>query len=301
MKIRSPKSKKLINIDGVAYNKLITSGEYTEKYLLSLPKIDVNSNVEEKVKHYSNVSGNASMMEKMIVPEVLIKVMLETGYPDFMNFCKVNKYLQDVCNNDAFWHELYNRYYGNTNLAKYRKNYYEAFKFCTQLTHLYPFIYTKNEPVDIEKLYLRKNLIYWVYNNIIPIELGLLTNLTNLNIIDYNNINIIDIPKEIGNLKNLIYLAITGFTNLTNLHKLKTLILNKNGLIELPEQIGNLENLERLRIENNNITTLPKSMSKLHNLTHFTYTGNKIADVPGRVKKLLLTNNVKLKGKNIMK
>ncbi|MBY9022010.1 MAG: hypothetical protein KGD67_13235, partial [Candidatus Lokiarchaeota archaeon] len=37
-KIISPKSKRPILIYGDTYNKLIKSGEYTEEFLLSLPK-----------------------------------------------------------------------------------------------------------------------------------------------------------------------------------------------------------------------------------------------------------------------
>lgn len=67
-----------------------------------------------------------------------------------------------------------------------------------------------------------------------------------------------DIPKEIGNLKNLIQLTL-GYTRLR----------------ELPKEIGNLKNLIRLSIQNADLRELPEEIINLTNLKLFEIFDNK--------------------------
>lgn len=71
-------------------------------------------------------------------------------------------------------------------------------------------------------------------------------NETRLNI---SHMNLIELPKEIGNLRNLKYLYI-----------------NHNSLKKIPKQIKQLANLEVLEIDRNELSTFPNIIHKLANL-----------------------------------
>ncbi len=62
-----------------------------------------------------------------------------------------------------------------------------------------------------------------------------------------------ELPKEIGNLRNLTLLN-----------------LSCNELTELPKEIGNLTNLTELDLSGNQLTELPKEIRNLTNLTELT-------------------------------
>jgi Leucine-rich repeat (LRR) protein len=104
------------------------------------------------------------------------------------------------------------------------------------------------------------------------------------------------ISKEIGNLKNLIYLCLDNnnisdlpkeIGNLTNLQKL---YLRNNNLTELPKELFNLINLEILYFDSNNIQIIPKDIGKLKKLVYLTFRYNYISELP-----LEITNCINLK------
>ena len=64
-----------------------------------------------------------------------------------------------------------------------------------------------------------------------------------------NNIDIVKLPPEIGQLNNLEYLDI-----------------DNNRLENLPPEIGQLNNLQILRINNNHLESLPPEIGQLENL-----------------------------------
>lgn len=86
-----------------------------------------------------------------------------------------------------------------------------------------------------------------------------------------------NLPKNIGNLKNLKVLDISD-TYIVTLPKsigecdsLKEIIVERGNLSNLPDEIGNLKNLEKLEIKNTNsnrntLTTLPNTISNLSSL-----------------------------------
>jgi Leucine-rich repeat (LRR) protein len=125
----------------------------------------------------------------------------------------------------------------------------------------------------------------------LPKEIGNLTQLITLNI---RRLGLIKLPKEIGNLVNLNHLNCEHnnltelpkeIGNLVNLTKLK---LYDNKLTELPKEIGNLVNLTKLRLYDNNLTELPKEIGNLQNLTelNFSRCGNKLTELPKVIFKL---------------
>lgn len=82
MKIRSPKTNRMIKVNGPAYKKLIKDGNYTENQLL---KID-----------------NFQLPEEM-----MLEILYHADFNTIMNYCKTKKY--SVCHSDAFWKFIFNR------------------------------------------------------------------------------------------------------------------------------------------------------------------------------------------------
>ena len=116
---------------------------------------------------------------------------------------------------------------------------------------------------------------YWssTSGQVIPPEIGQLTNLTHFYLIDDQVTG--EIPLEIGNLMNLEWLRLEGneltgeippeIGQLTNLISLR---LSGNTLTgEIPPEIGNLTNLIRLTLSDNQLTgEIPESICGLTNL-----------------------------------
>ena len=129
----------------------------------------------------------------------------------------------------------------------------------------------------------------------IPETIGVLTNLTDLNL-DDNQLT--RLPESIGTL-NLEYLVINGnrLTRLPrsigNIQTLQVLDLDDNELTSLPGSIGRLENLKQLRLQHNRITRIPGSIGNLLNLQTFDLGYNQLASIPeeiGRLRRLRRMN-----------
>jgi len=110
----------------------------------------------------------------------------------------------------------------------------------------------------------------------IPPQIGFLTNLTHLNLSDNQLTG--EIPYEIGNLTN-VELEI-GMYNLTHLN------LSDNQLSgEIPSQMGNLTNLIHLNLSDNQLTgEIPSQIGNLTNLTHLNlYENNLTGEIPSQI------------------
>ena len=112
----------------------------------------------------------------------------------------------------------------------------------------------------------------------------------------YNNELTGEIPKEIGNLRNLQYLylhnnQLTGEIpkEIGNLMNLQDLYLSNNKLTgEIPKEIGNLRNLQVLSLYNNQLTgEIPKEIGNLMNLKYLSLWCNELTgEIPKEVKDL---------------
>ncbi|CAM6050152.1 unnamed protein product [Sphagnum compactum] len=122
------------------------------------------------------------------------------------------------------------------------------------------------------------------FGGLIPKELGLLPNLTDLDIRDNNFIG--NIPPELGNISTLKLLLISSNKltgpiplELGNLTSLKYFHLYQNELTgHLPEELGNLHNLVEILAHSNNLTgTIPASLRALMGLTTFDVHNNSMS------------------------
>ncbi|MCH9631360.1 MAG: hypothetical protein S4CHLAM37_13830 [Chlamydiia bacterium] len=123
----------------------------------------------------------------------------------------------------------------------------------------------------------------------LPPEIGLFTNLRDLDLLDCR---FTSLPNEIGSLVNLTHLRIEG-TELTalpssigDLTKLETLKLDGNPLTQLPPSIGNLTNLKELELPRNQLTQLPPEIGNLTNLLLLDISSNSLSDLPDEFSRL---------------
>src|SRR3990167_10648986 len=120
----------------------------------------------------------------------------------------------------------------------------------------------------------------------IPKEIGNLVNLINLYL---NDNKLTSIPKEIGNLVKLTYINLK-YNKLTslpreigNLTNLATLFLGENELTLIPKEIGNLINLFTLGLNMNELTLIPKEIGNLVKLNYLNLNWNKLTDIPKEI------------------
>ena len=118
------------------------------------------------------------------------------------------------------------------------------------------------------------------HNGDIPNEIGYMTNLKNLTIMNNNQITG-NIPTEIGNLTKLESLV---FVN------------NKQMSGEIPSEIGNLINLEDLQLQGNQLTgSIPSNIGSLTTLTSLTLSGNQLTgEIPSEIGYLTNLQNLRL-------
>lgn len=100
------------------------------------------------------------------------------------------------------------------------------------------------------------------------------------------------IPPEIGKLKNLEVLIISGSTvkflpkEIENCKKLKSIIANSSRLEELPSSLENLRNLRTLKVGNCNLKSIPKEIGNIKSLWELSIGHNKITTLPNELAKL---------------
>ena len=112
-----------------------------------------------------------------------------------------------------------------------------------------------------------------------------------------SDIEITNLPKEIGRLTNLQTLSLGSASHpeiyITSIHSLpeeigdlknlQNLFLQFNSLDSLPRGIGKLSLLEDLKLGGNNLKRLPKEISGLRSLKVFTMWSNKLVDLPREI------------------
>jgi small GTP-binding protein len=123
----------------------------------------------------------------------------------------------------------------------------------------------------------------------LPKEIGQLKNLCELNLM-HNYLK--ELPKEIIYLKSLtkIYLRYNQFYNVpievTYLKNLKELNISANQLTSLPKEIGQLKNLTQLDLGRNLLTILPEEIGELKNLGILRLRHNDLKQLPKKISQL---------------
>jgi internalin A len=121
-----------------------------------------------------------------------------------------------------------------------------------------------------------------------------ITNLSNLRVLDLKeNLSILNIPREIGHLRQLEYLDLsyTGLSNLPpeigELGQLKYFGISQNNLANLPDEISKLINLEYLDLRKNKLKILNPFVGKLYNLKGLLLSENSLSSIPSEVGALM--------------
>lgn len=116
---------------------------------------------------------------------------------------------------------------------------------------------------------------------------------TNLNELDLRNLDLTELPSEIGQLTNLQSLAVTGNLlkhlpkEIENLNNLQELFLEDNRLNEFPKEIIKLTNLHTLDLSSNQLSELPEEIYKLSNLKELTVSNNRLIKLPREINGLI--------------
>jgi|SRR6056297_440847 len=104
-------------------------------------------------------------------------------------------------------------------------------------------------------------------------------------VLQYNDCNIVKIPNTIGHFTILVRLAFC-FNNISEipieigtLSRLKFLDLSFNKIKRIPETIGNLKNLEELNLADNQIEDVPQEIENLENIRYLCLSRNKFETI----------------------
>ena len=115
-------------------------------------------------------------------------------------------------------------------------------------------------------------------------------NVTTLTLSSRNMVG--DIPSEVGNLSNLVWLNLSNNqlktlpTGIGNLSNLSDLDLRQNQLTLLPSEIVNLSNLTSLNLSNNQLASLPLGLNQLSALNSLTLSSNQLTAIPSEIGQL---------------
>ncbi len=132
-------------------------------------------------------------------------------------------------------------------------------------------------------LFLKSSMAVDIH--VIPADIGKLTALKKLILLDFWALE--TLPPEIGNLKALDSLVITGCglkelpDEIGNCSALLYIYCSDNReLVSLPSHIGNLKNLRELDVSFNNLTEIPAEIVGLTSLISFNASSNKLTELP---------------------
>ena len=136
---------------------------------------------------------------------------------------------------------------------------------------------------------VKLRLPYMKLGGTVPAEIGQLTSLTVLDLVD-NQLS--GMPAEIGQLTSLTELYLKGnqlssmpaeIGQLTSLEKLN---LEDNQLTSLLAEIGQLASLRELNLRGNQLTSVPAEIGQLTSLTRLDLSANPLTSVPAEIGEL---------------
>ena len=180
---------------------------------------------------------------------------------DLENFGLSHTYLISIFN----WSFVHSLHFGSFTIGIDYTEYLKLLQV-EKLIKVLHLRYTINQLLNLQELYLINLQL-----KDIPKEIGDLSNLQMLNL-KYNQL--IDIPKEIGMLASLQRLDLSNNKlknipeGIYNLRNLQYLYLSSNYLTNIPKEIGMLESLQRLDLRNNKLMNIPKEIEHLRDLNN---------------------------------
>ena len=108
MSIRSPKTGRLIKINGDTYKKLIKEG-------------------------YFKRDKTAHVPEQILPDEMVEEILMHSPIENAMSICNSNKKFKKVCDSELFWEKMVNKYYADSGLLTLNKRFSEIFKIAYHL------------------------------------------------------------------------------------------------------------------------------------------------------------------------
>lgn len=150
-KIKSPKTGRLIDAYGTAYNNLLKEG-YKDSQLLShkIPVVKSPKSVKvlNKQKEYLKYIESIMLPDEIIFEEIIMKM----DSPDFISICRLNKKFNKLCDNEHFWQKMYNKHYNDSEMKALLPDisYKELFEICYNL-HFIQITFT--DGISLKKLY----------------------------------------------------------------------------------------------------------------------------------------------------
>ena len=132
-----------------------------------------------------------------------------------------------------------------------------------------------------------------------------ITDLKNLNKLDFHNNLIKDIPEYIIKLKTLkeLYVYENRLTEIpeyvVELKKIRKLSFGNNKLCVIPEAISKLNNLKELYLYNNKLTDISKYITKLKNLNKLNIANNLLKEIPDSITDLKNLKELYLSGNQL--
>ena len=262
------------------------------------------SQLNNKLAEFANFS--LLRVSERLPPECEYEIFLYSQPKDLLLCAQVNNNFKDLCKLESLWRNisendcniifvqncwLFHKTWHDGSLWRDINNdgkiipkknvWYEACKLYYQIHRL-------NLAFGIPSGYIRlfsKDLsMPQCTLHILPPEIGVLTNLNYLSLV---NNKLKQIPPEIGKLTNLqrLWLGQNELTFLPpeigQLTKLESLGLNDNKLKILPKEIGKLTNLQFLGLSNNLLKEIPREICQLTNLRElFLYNNNQLNELP---------------------
>lgn len=110
--------------------------------------------------------------------------------------------------------------------------------------------------------------------------------------IDFSNLGLVEIPKDIEKLTQLEVLNLSGNQltlipeTIKNLVNLKSLKISNNHINTLPAWLGKFVTLQELRVDNNHLPSLPPELGQMVNLTSLDFSNNQLNSLPAEIGQL---------------
>ncbi|CAG7729586.1 unnamed protein product [Allacma fusca] len=133
---------------------------------------------------------------------------------------------------------------------------------------------------------LDRMILHWNYRNLTHLPNELLQHGDHVREIYMKRNSLVELPKDIGNLRNLTNLYLPGNKlsalphEISQLINLEVLDVSQNALQTLPTSLGMLAKLQQLICTHNQVRSLPPDLEKLEKLQYLELSDNLVHHIP---------------------